>query len=131
MDAHREIGPLESISVTTSTDLFRGEARDTLEIGIVGAIGFDKSTFQIRNDSLILRPVHLPIVMLGDIRYLERSWYTIEDFLFVFFGEFFPWSIDIDSLTLAHSIEQERIIWVVLPRKYCSLGEGKVRTGDI
>ncbi len=96
MDAHREIGSLESISITTSTDLFGGEARDTLEIGIIGTICLDESTFQIRDDSLIFGAVHLAIVMLGDVRYLERSWYTVEDFLFIFFGEFFPWSIDID-----------------------------------
>ena len=75
--------------------------------------------------------MHLAIVMLGDIGYLERSWYTVEDFLFLFFGDFFPWSIDIDSLALAHSIEQERIIWMILPGKNSSLCESEVRTGDI
>ena len=45
MDTHGEVGSLESISITTSTDLFRGEARDTLEVGIIGAICLDESAF--------------------------------------------------------------------------------------
>jgi hypothetical protein len=126
-----EKGFLQSISITRSTDLFGGELSNTLEIGITRTLCFTVSSFEIGDESLISRLVHLAVIALSEIRELKRSWNAIEDFLSILWFQEWPWGIHGDGFFGAYCLEEEGIVGVLLPGEDSSFGDRELTFDDI